>query len=255
MGILSSVEIADVIVLEADGKIDDKNGYGYPIAKRLEEFGFRPVIVSLEKDTHLLEKLPPKPMIISGGMTAVTSDVQWVVKAKEFVKKIITYNQSVGEDKRIPLMGICFGSQLIAESFEEGSVKYLEDPDMGITKVKLNREHKLFNGFNNPFFAYTFHYNQIQNNNLNIISLNNSKSSIFVEAFEVPNASCYGVQFHPEFTHDEFVSVLITYKNLINDLGLDADDIINNLKRLPSNAGILKSFVLMTKKKQHSDIG
>lgn len=249
MTIEKSLQKADVIVLEADGKIDPQHGYGHLIVKRLAEFNINAIIISIVENTQTLEKLPPKPLILSGGMTEVTADVDWLNKTREFITGKIKANQKLEKEKRTPIFGICFGAQLLAECYSKGSVKYLDDPEIGITKVNIGSpHHPIFNGYKEDFNAYTFHYNQIKTQDVSTISSHQHKNHHFIQAFEIPNASCYGIQFHPEFNYKEFITLLHTYKQLLKDLGLNAENIIKNLPKIQQNSIILKNFIDLTKK-------
>ena len=44
----------DVVILEADGLIDEQHGYGTPIAGRLKELGFHPTVFAVREniDNH-----------------------------------------------------------------------------------------------------------------------------------------------------------------------------------------------------------
>ena len=81
----------DVFILEADGKINQTNGYGFLLKKRLEEYNIQAKIISITNNSDPLDSLPPKPLILSGGMTEVTAEVDWVIEAKEFIKKKIPF--------------------------------------------------------------------------------------------------------------------------------------------------------------------
>ena len=234
-----------ILILEADGKVDKKHGFGFLIQKRLQEFNIKSSKINLPKFASKLETLPKKPMIISGGMTEVTSDVDWIIQSKKFIKKIIVNNQKSSFEKKIPLFGICFGAQLIAESYMKGSVTFLDDPEIGTTKVIIEKQHPLFFGYNDDFLGYTFHYNQIlPKKEFDILSTTKHKGHHFIQVFEVPNSLCFGVQFHPEFLFEEFLTLMKTYKQLIIELGLDYQDIIkNNTKEIDSNAKFLLNFV------------
>jgi len=62
-------EQSDVIILEADGLIDSSNGYGTPIFQALEDNGISASLVPIAHNTDVLQNLPKKPLILSGGMT------------------------------------------------------------------------------------------------------------------------------------------------------------------------------------------
>jgi len=235
-----------VIVLEADGNIDESHGYAHPIVQRLEEMGVKAETLSLCSGEHSIEAIPDKPVIISGGMTEVTADVSWIKNAKRLVKERIERERNNGKGTVPPLLGICFGAQLLAETWKKGSVKYLDDPEIGITEVVLKgAQHPLFTDCGSRFPAYTFHYNQIKPQGLSVLSCQNFKGHNFVQAFNIPDTTCYGLQFHPEFTHPGFVGLLHFYGDLMTELGLDKENIINSMREIPDNSKILKNFVDM----------
>ncbi|SDN89124.1 type 1 glutamine amidotransferase [Alkalicoccus daliensis] len=235
----------DVVVLEADGEVSDGNGYGAAIVKRLEDLNYSPVLIDFKENSYDLKDVVGKPIIISGGMTEVTSDEMWVQHARSFVKERILYNQQAERKNKIPLLGICFGAQLIAESYEKGSVSYLNTPQMGVSNIKLeDPAHPLFKGYKVQFPAYSFHYNQIKIQDANIISSHHMEGEEFVQAFEIDNSHCFGVQFHPELTYEEYLPLLETYEDLlVKDLGLSMENIRKNLLPIKSNKHILKNFL------------
>ncbi|MFQ5819569.1 MAG: type 1 glutamine amidotransferase [Candidatus Heimdallarchaeota archaeon] len=240
----TTLQNADVIVLEADGKIDEnENGYGHVIVKRFADFNINAFLFSLVEQPQKLENLPPKPLILSGGMTGVTTDIDWVIKARELIYKTIKSNQKCGRDNHIPIFGICFGAQLIAECYSKGSVRYLDNPEIGVSRITLDfPSHPLFNGLKKQFNAYTFHYNQIQSQDVSILSSHQYNNNQFIQAFEIPNASTFGVQFHPEFAYEEMITLLRTYKNRIKNLRFKVETIIKTLPRISKNSFILKNF-------------
>lgn len=248
----------DIIILEADGKVDSNHGYGYLLHKRLQEFDINSHLLSLPQNANQLEQLPPKPLIISGGATEVTASVDWVVKSRDFIYKKLQDNINVESANRIPILGICFGAQLIAESFSKGSVTVSKEPEIGVTSVKLETSsHPLFRGYKHQYFdAYTFHYNQIGLKDFIALSIDSDHTMDFIEVFEIQGSSCFGLQFHPEFEYDEFVTLMETNKEVISAIGRNSDSIIKSIRDIPSNAIILKNFFNYCKEIQvYSDNG
>ena len=234
---------ADIIILEADGLIDETHGYGFSILKRLVEFNLKPALVSIVDNAEVLYQLPRKPLIFSGGMTEVTADVGWVTKAKQFISEAVMGTKKQRGKDRIPILGICFGAQLIAEALIPGSVTYLDDPEIGTSPINLDiTDHNLLRGLPSTFIAYSFHYNQIKLSGLKSISSHTHMGHQFLQAFEIPNASTFGVQFHPEFKQKEMRTLLETYRDLIGELGFDVSPIISNLPEITDTPLILKNF-------------
>jgi GMP synthase (glutamine-hydrolysing) len=234
---------ADIIILEADGLIDETHGYGFSILKRLNEFDLKPALVSIVDNAEVLYQLPKKPLIISGGMTEVTADVEWVTETKKFVSEVVMTNKNHNLNNRTPILGICFGAQLISEALFPGSVTYLDDPEIGISSITLDLpDHNLFHGLQKTFDAYSFHFNQIKPSGMKSISSHNHMGHQFLQAFEIPNASVFVVQFHPEFKQNEMKKLLETYRELISELGFDVGPIIDDLPEITDTPLILRNF-------------
>jgi len=236
-------DATDVIILEADGLIDQEHGYGTPIHRRLQESDINSMIFPVQENVDRLGDLPSRPMILSGGMTEVTADIEWIRDLKSFILEIIKSNREDPSAVR-PVFGICFGAQIIAECYRKGSVRYLDDPEIGISNITLDRpEHPLFKGMPHVFDAYSFHYNQIWSEDVTIISNHVHKGHHFLQAFEVPDAHAFGVQFHPEFKQSEMLKLYKTYESLIADLGFDLRPVIETLPEITGNHLILKNFI------------
>ena len=89
-----------------------------------------------------------------------------------------------------------------------------------------------------------FHYIQIKlEKEFTILSSNKHMEHHFIQAFEIPNTSCFGVQFHPEFQHQEFLTFIKTYRDLILELGLDYEEIVSKIKDFDPNAKLLRNFI------------
>ncbi len=211
--------------------------------KRLHEFNISAKIVSIVNNAEILFELPPKPLIFSGGITEVTSEINWIVESRKFIKETIKANLNSKKADKLPMLGICFGAQLLIESYDSGSVIYLEDPEIGITNVNINKTtHPLLKNYETDFQAYTFHYNQIKSEKVDILSSHQHMNHEFIQIFEIPNTSVFGVQFHPEFNYNDFLTLIKTYKKLIKDLGLDPGIVRSKLPDFPNNSEILSNF-------------
>lgn len=120
-------------------------------------------------------------------------------------------------DKKIPILGICLGMQLMCLKSEEGTknglslIDYevkkfkfdeknnLKVPHMGWNFLKNTSDSTLFKGINGNLRYYFVHSYFVEDSN------NPFKSSLteyginFVSSFEKNNL--FGVQFHPEKSH------------------------------------------------------
>ena len=160
------------------------------IGRNIRELGVYSEIVTPRdfqkiKDFHLI-----KGIIFSGGPSSVTSKNYQTVSKKIF-------------EKNIPILGICYGLQLIAKLFG-GKIK----PSRGKREfgraylTKKNPSQLTRNFFKKKTTVWMSHEDAVVKlpKSFNIIaSTKNSKLTII----ENTKKKIYGVQFHPEVTHTE----------------------------------------------------
>lgn len=143
-------------------------------------------------------------------------------------KKELDYQVLV---KKVPIIGICVGMQVLGNSSEEGKlpglgyingcVKRLDEnllttkpslPHMGWNNVKINRSSSLFDNIDTEIGFYFLHsfYFECENNS-DIISTT-TYGQTFASAINHDNV--YGIQFHPEKSHNNGINLLKNFANL-----------------------------------------
>lgn len=118
----------------------------------------------------------------------------------------------------VPVLGICVGMQMLAESSEEGmhpglewipgkvkkiklssAANSMKIPHMGWNNIRVVRTSRLFDGLNqNSRFYFLHSYYFETHNNENVITVTDYNGE-FTSAICLRNI--YGVQFHPEKSH------------------------------------------------------
>ena len=134
-------------------------------------------------------------------------------------------------NKKVPVLGICVGMQIMTQSSEEGeldglkwinakvlkfpktySSKKIILPHMGWNKVEYLGQNALFSNMAlNPRFYFLHSY---------YVQLNNAKNEVartkyfnnFTSVFQKENI--YGVQFHPEKSHKGGIQLLENFAKL-----------------------------------------
>jgi glutamine amidotransferase len=134
-------------------------------------------------------------------------------------------------DHKLPVVGICVGMQMLAKSSEEGvlpglgwldaSVKRFDElkinfkthlPHMGWNDIVPVRENKLLLGLENNAKFYFLHSYYFHCNNAEDKIAETSYGISFSCAVNKDNI--YGVQFHPEKSHQYGIQLLSNFANL-----------------------------------------
>ena len=158
------------------------------IARRVRELGVYSEIITPAEVKKLKNFSYIKGFILSGGPSTVTK------KKFQSVPKEIFY-------KDVPILGICYGLQLIAKIFGgkiKSSKKKREFGRAHLIKKKSSPLIKNFlNKKNSVWMSHEDAVTRLPKNFRTIASTKNSKLTII----ENSKRKIYGVQFHPEVTH------------------------------------------------------
>ena len=111
--------------------LDFGSQYTQLIARRIREQGVYSEILSCNTSYKSILKANPRGIIISGGPESVNAKSTLQVDSKIL-------------DSDIPILGICYGMQLMAKHFK-GSVNTSKKREFGHAEIKLNKS-KLLQG-------------------------------------------------------------------------------------------------------------
>ncbi|KAF5063426.1 Glutamine amidotransferase class-I [anaerobic digester metagenome] len=140
-------------------------------------------------------------IIITGSPSMVTDLEPWGVATAQWLKQVVK--------KNIPILGICFGHQLLAHTFG-GSVDYHEQgEEKGEVEIHLTEDGKkdpLLGVLPARFSAYSSHFQTVTKIPPDTVILAEND-------FETTHALRYkenvwGVQFHPECVGDVFCNTI-----------------------------------------------
>ncbi len=175
-------------------------------------------------------------VILTGSHYMVTQNKGWSVKVEKWIPKLIQRN--------IPLLGICYGHQLIAKSLNGGVSYNKEGEKSGCIKISLTENSKndpIFSKLPKKFFAYVSHSQSVISLPTDAVILaRDSNDSIYT--FKIGECA-WGVQFHPEFDKNimsEYLKKSINRSN--NKNKKDSINIFTELKETPHSKKILKLF-------------
>ena len=158
------------------------------IARRIRELGVYSEIITPKQLAKLKYFQGVKGIILSGGPSTVT--------AKNF--------QSIPKNifkKKIPILGICYGLQLIAKLFG-GKIKPSKKREFGRALFKKKSSLLTKNYLDTKKSVWMSHEDAVVNlpKKFKIIGSTIDSKLTIIETQEI---KIYGVQFHPEVTHTE----------------------------------------------------
>ncbi|MBI2076646.1 MAG: glutamine-hydrolyzing GMP synthase [Candidatus Aenigmarchaeota archaeon] len=208
----------DIAVLNFGGQ------YCHLISRRIRALGVDAEILPAE--TAALELKNAKGIILSGGAASVYGK-----NAPQLDKNILSLN--------IPVLGICYGHQLIAHA-AGGIVRSADHGEYGITQLKIKNRSKLMKNFPSSTEVWMNHRDIVEALPDNYAVTASTKNSR-IAAFASEAKKIYGVQFHPEVTHTELGGEML--KNFVLDIckapknyrPKTIDDIVSEAKTVIGN--------------------
>ncbi len=177
---INSKKIDTILVLDFGSQ------YTQLIARRIRESDVYSEIYPWDIDEGRIKQLNPKGIILSGGPESVT---------KSFTPRI----PKIVFDMKIPILGICYGMQTLAEQMG-GQVVSVEKKEFGHAKLTITSKSKLFDGIPDKINVWMSHGDQLQDipDDFELIA---STDSAPIAAMQNIQQEIYAVQFHPEVTH------------------------------------------------------
>ena len=168
--------------------LDYGSQYTQLIARRIRDLNVFSEICPHDISIDRIREINPNAIILSGGPMSVYSD-----SAYELDLKII--------DLGLPILGICYGMQLLMKSFE-AEVVSSDVREYGQMKIDVLDDSNLFQGIDSNTSVWMSHGDKIGSYDSQWISLANSKNGILA-AVKHKTQNIYGVQFHPEVNHTD----------------------------------------------------
>lgn len=166
--------------------LDFGSQYTRLIARRIREAKVYSEILPYDIDLERIRQDPPKGIILSGGPASVYEE-----QAPMCDKKIFKLD--------IPILGICYGSQLIAQ-FSGGKVVKTSQAEYGRVNIVLDNKEDIFYGFPKVTSCWMSHQDLVEDLPLNFKVIAHSENTK-VAAMANRDKKIYGVQFHPEVSH------------------------------------------------------
>ena len=179
--------------------------------------------------------LSAKGFIITGSHSMVTDEELWSLKLEKFIKKV--------SKTKIPLLGICYGHQVIAKALGGKSDFNPKGKEIGVVSI-----HKKLNGNSDPllkhfpknFTACETHYQTVRELpfGAKVLAKNTHDNHQAVRYTK----NIWGVQFHPEFDENIMKEYILNQKDDLLKLNFELDTLLSNVKTCDLSSKILTNF-------------
>ncbi len=175
-------------------------------------------------------------VVIGGSASSVYEKNKWIQRLSD---KITAW-----ANHKTPLLGICFGHQIIAQALGGVVEKNHLGWEIGLNPLELTEAGKsdpIFAGFNSP--------NKVMQSHQDIVTVLPpggeclaSSPKCALQSFRIGDR-IRSVQFHPEYTVENMIFLLGTRRERLAACGVDFDATIKNLEPLPETRNILSNFI------------
>jgi GMP synthase (glutamine-hydrolysing) len=171
--------------------LDFGSQYTQLIARRVRECQIYSEIHPYSTGVNTIRSLMPKGLILSGGPASV------------YEKEAPRCDPGVFE-MGIPILGICYGMQLIGHQLGGGVIPS-EKREYGKAKLTLDHDGELFKGIGkkgSQFQVWMSHGDQLHTLPPGFQAIGHSRNTPYA-AIEDKDRKIYGLQFHPEVHHTQ----------------------------------------------------
>jgi GMP synthase (glutamine-hydrolysing) len=189
------------------------------LKKLFESDGYKIKTVNVKKDDIPHDPEQYAAIVILGGYVSVYENLPYLNKEQELIRN--------AKQHQVPLLGICLGSQLIAQALG-GRVYKAEQKEIGWFDVTINNEgmNDIFKGIaNNNMKVFQWHADTYELPNSATLL---ASSDLYPQAFRIDNT--IGILFHLEVTPEMIQKWIDNYGPEMKEAGVTADVILNGKK-------------------------
>jgi len=181
--------------------LDFGSQYTQLIARKLREESIYCEIVPFSESVEDILKREPKGLILSGGPASVYAKDAYHPDSKIF-------------ELGLPILGICYGMQLICHHFG-GSVVPASHHEYGKAELHFEGNHPIFNNTTDGQIVWMSHGDRVETMPKGFIKIATSSNSPYA-AIAHEKEHIYAFQFHPEVYHSQEGVKLL--KNFAKDI-------------------------------------
>ena len=191
----------------------------------------------LEHDLRSTDPIPDASLyaavIITGSIASVTERAPWMLRAEEYIRTVV--------HRETPLLGICFGHQLMAQALGGFVQRNPRGREMGTVDVTLVDDDPLFAGLPRQLKVNATHVDSAVTLPPDARVLGHT--TLEAHAVLAFGPSARGVQFHPEICGGVMRGYVEVRRPCLLQEGLDADAILADSSDTPHGREVLRNFI------------
>ncbi len=174
-------------------------------------------------------------IVITGSHSMVTDDLSWRVRIEKWIPSLLA--------AKVPILGICFGHQLLARAAGGEVGFHPRGEEIGTTSIHLlpDAGHDvLFQGLPSTFRAQVSH-------SQTVLRLPPQAVCLAFNSYEAHHGfriggCAWGVQFHPEFNAGIMSAYIKEDERKLASAGVDVDRLLSTVDQTPIAAQTLANF-------------
>lgn len=170
-------------------------------------------------------------VIVTGSSASVTERAPWMLACEAWLRGAL--------DSRTPVLGICFGHQLLGQALGGLVEKNPRGREIGSMPVELTADDELLDAALEPVVNMT---------HVDSVTRLPPGARVLARTTREPHAALrfaervWGMQFHPEIDGATMREYLVARRHLIEGEGDDADHLLARVGNAPLGAAVLGRF-------------
>ncbi len=173
-------------------------------------------------------------VVITGSAASVTERATWMIRTEAWLRARV--------EEGVPMLGICFGHQLLAQALGGRVVKNSAGREIGTVKAtRSDDDDPLFRGLPRDLTLNATHVDTVQDLPPGARALLTTKQER--HAAYALKANVWGVQFHPEIDGDIMRGYVDARAHVLRSEGIDTDALRAACTDTPHGVQVLKNFV------------